>query len=110
MMLPSRSLLLVSSGPADILPMSRLLRSALCDARQCIAAALAALVAAVLCAPTLAQTQSFPSKPLRLIAPYPAGGTTDMMARLAAQKMSEQFKPRALQAVAFHGSARRLAA
>ena len=36
--------------------------------------------------------QSFPSKPIRLIVPYPAGGATDLMARLVAQKLSENFK------------------
>ena len=36
--------------------------------------------------------QSFPVKPLRLIVPYPAGGATDMMARLTAQKLSDSFK------------------
>ena len=36
--------------------------------------------------------QSFPAKPLRLIVPYPAGGATDLMARLTAQKLSDSFK------------------
>ena len=36
--------------------------------------------------------QSFPSKLVRLIVPYPAGGATDLMARLVAQKLSENFK------------------
>ena len=52
--------------------------------------------AATLCAlfalaPT-AFAQSFPNKPLHLIVPYPAGGATDMMGRLLAQKLSEGFK------------------
>lgn len=33
--------------------------------------------------------QSFPAKPLRLVVPYPAGGATDLMARLVAQKLSD---------------------
>jgi tripartite-type tricarboxylate transporter receptor subunit TctC len=33
--------------------------------------------------------QSFPSKPLRLIVPFPAGGTTDIVARLVGIRMSE---------------------
>jgi len=33
--------------------------------------------------------QSYPSKPIHLIVPYPAGGGTDFFARLVGQKMSE---------------------
>ena len=33
--------------------------------------------------------QSFPSKPIRLIVPFPAGGTTDIVARLVGQRMQE---------------------
>jgi tripartite-type tricarboxylate transporter receptor subunit TctC len=33
--------------------------------------------------------QSFPTRPIRLIVPYPAGGTTDLQARAIAQKMQQ---------------------
>jgi tripartite-type tricarboxylate transporter receptor subunit TctC len=33
--------------------------------------------------------ERFPSRPVRLIVPYPAGGTTDLQARAIAQKMQE---------------------
>jgi tripartite-type tricarboxylate transporter receptor subunit TctC len=33
--------------------------------------------------------QAFPSRPLRIIVPFPVGGTTDVVARLVAQRMSE---------------------
>jgi tripartite-type tricarboxylate transporter receptor subunit TctC len=36
-----------------------------------------------------AHAQPFPSKPLRVIVPFPAGGTTDIVARLVAQRMTE---------------------
>ena len=35
--------------------------------------------------------QPFPSKPLRIVVPFPAGGTTDVVARLVAQRMSESM-------------------
>jgi tripartite-type tricarboxylate transporter receptor subunit TctC len=38
-----------------------------------------------------AVAQSFPYKPLRIIVPFPAGGTTDIVARLVAQRMSESM-------------------
>lgn len=40
-------------------------------------------------APALAQ--AYPSKPIRMIVPFPAGGTTDIVARLVAQRMSESM-------------------
>ena len=38
-----------------------------------------------------AQTQAYPSKPIRMVVPFPAGGTTDVVARLVAQRMSESM-------------------
>jgi tripartite-type tricarboxylate transporter receptor subunit TctC len=49
----------------------------------------AALSAALLLFAAPAFAQSYPSKPIHLIVPYPAGGGTDFFARLVGQKMSE---------------------
>ena len=38
-----------------------------------------------------AAAQSYPSRPIRLIAPYGAGGSYDLIARIMAQKLSEQL-------------------
>lgn len=56
--------------------------------------ATAALVGAALVAalPTLAQTAAFPNKPMRIIVPYPAGGATDVSARLVAARLQEELK------------------
>jgi tripartite-type tricarboxylate transporter receptor subunit TctC len=39
-----------------------------------------------------AGAQAFPSKSIRFVVPYPAGGTTDIMARLIATRLSERVK------------------
>ena len=39
----------------------------------------------------LAQAQSFPSKPMRLVVPYPPGGVTDILGRALAQLMGDQL-------------------
>jgi tripartite-type tricarboxylate transporter receptor subunit TctC len=37
----------------------------------------------------VANAQPFPSKPIRVLVPFPAGGTTDIVARLVGQRVSE---------------------
>ena len=53
------------------------------------ARAAAMLLAAIL--PASAAAQAFPSKPLKIVVPYSPGGTTDLLARLVGQKLSERF-------------------
>jgi tripartite-type tricarboxylate transporter receptor subunit TctC len=42
--------------------------------------------------PTLAAAQDFPTKPIKLIVPFPAGGPNDIIARVVGQRMSEITK------------------
>jgi len=49
------------------------------------------LLAILLFAPCMAIAQAYPSKPVRLIIPFPAGGTTDLIARLMQAKFQEHL-------------------
>ncbi len=53
-----------------------------------------ALVAGLLllCLPSLAGAEDFPTKPIRLIVPFPPGGPNDIIARVVGQRMSELCK------------------
>jgi tripartite-type tricarboxylate transporter receptor subunit TctC len=46
----------------------------------------------VLLLPALVAAQDFPTKPIRLIVPFPAGGPNDTIARVIGQRMSELIK------------------
>ncbi len=45
------------------------------------------LFAATCLAPALARAQGFPSRPVTVVVPYPAGGPTDAIARIVAQEL-----------------------
>ncbi|MPM20376.1 hypothetical protein SDC9_66805 [bioreactor metagenome] len=49
------------------------------------------LAAAAVIAPTLAHADNWPTRPIKWIVPYPPGGSTDMLARLVGQKLSERL-------------------
>jgi len=50
------------------------------------------LVFALLAFASLARAEDYPSKPIRFVVPYPAGGPLDTVARLLGQKVSESLK------------------
>lgn len=54
--------------------------------------ALAAIAAILGGAPRPSQAQDYPSKPLTIVVPYPAGSASDFVARLFQNKLGEVFK------------------
>ncbi|MFA6266838.1 MAG: tripartite tricarboxylate transporter substrate binding protein [Pseudolabrys sp.] len=49
-------------------------------------------IAVALLLPAMAQAEDYPSRSIRLIVPFPAGGPNDIIARVVAQRMSEILK------------------
>ena len=49
----------------------------------------AALLLICTVSPSLAHAQNYPNKTIRMIVPFPAGGATDIVARLVAQKLGD---------------------
>ncbi len=52
---------------------------------------IAPLIAAALLAALPAQAQNFPNKPIRIVVPYAAGGTSDILARQIGPKLTEAW-------------------
>src|SRR5688572_7010936 len=48
------------------------------------------VLAPVLAAPASAQ-QSFPNRPIRMILPFPPGGSTDILGRIVSQSLTERL-------------------
>src|SRR5690606_36170203 len=52
---------------------------------------LAVLMAVLLAGPSAAEEDQYPSKPIRLIIPFAAGGPTDVVARLLGEQISKAW-------------------
>jgi tripartite-type tricarboxylate transporter receptor subunit TctC len=65
------------------MPAFRLLRSVM--AWSCLAVLAAA-------APLIADAQVYPSRPIKIVVPYAAGGAVDIVARIVGQSLSEELK------------------
>jgi tripartite-type tricarboxylate transporter receptor subunit TctC len=59
--------------------------------RHAAALALCALVAATTAAAQSEDARSYPSRAIRIIVPFPAGGPSDVLARMIGQKMTEAW-------------------
>jgi tripartite-type tricarboxylate transporter receptor subunit TctC len=58
--------------------------------RICVAVGLAVLPA--MAGSGAAQAQAYPSRPVNVIVPFPAGGSTDWLARMLSQKLEQRLK------------------
>src|SRR5688572_33507895 len=51
-------------------------------------AALRLIMCCIAALPAVSSAQTYPTKPIRIIVPFPAAGTADIMARVVGQKMA----------------------
>ena len=60
--------------------------------RKLLAAAALALAAASIASPSWAQDASYPSRPVKVIVPFGAGGTADLVARIVCEQLTERLR------------------
>lgn len=58
--------------------------------KRALAGVSLAILVAVL--PWIARAQTYPTKPIRIVAPFPPGGTSDIIARILGQGLTEAWK------------------
>ncbi len=66
----------------------------MCTRKQIVGLLSLFSVVMLMSATSVAFAQSYPNKPICLIVPYPAGGTTDILGRIIAQKLTENLGQR----------------
>ena len=78
----------ISTNPASVASLRRYPTQIDPSVTRFVVTALSALA---ILTPTLATSQTYPSRPVRIIVGFAPGGTPDVFARLIAQKMSESW-------------------
>src|ERR1700733_7798893 len=81
----------LSSGAASLQSRTRTVRDREGTPMRKLTAAFAAILGFFCIPRTPAPAQDWPTKPIHMIVPYPAGGGTDVVARIVADHVSQIF-------------------